>query len=179
MRLLLILPLILYLSLVFVNFDILWQESKINIFWLQTLSLPWIMINVLFIVGYTTILFLAFDWWISLLKLKNKKLEKELILTKAQLYDWQEKLIEKIKDFFEYKLNEKEIKLEEKLENILSQEESLLKKYNENILNKLEEIKQINKQTLQQVHKESEKALKKLELVDENFLDKFKQLVKR
>ncbi len=179
MKLLLLIPLFIYIWLNLVNPTIMWQSFDINLFGVKTITMPYIFVNVLFIVFYTLVIFIAFEWWIWLLKNKIKKLEKQLILTKAQLYDGQSKLLEEIKNFFESKLTEKEYRLEQQIEKITKQEQEILKNYNEKFTNILQEIQNENKQVIEKIQQETKKTLQKLDLVDDSILEKFRQLVKR
>ena len=130
MKVLLLLPAFIYISIAFTNIDLLSKTETINIYWLYDLNIPILLFSVIFFILYVVVIwvFLNFSDLFSVYK-KNKS-DKEILELKSKLQDWQSELIDSINNNF------KQILEETKKEN-----EVLLlkhKKENEKILSNLE-----------------------------------------
>lgn len=189
MKILLLLPILVYLLLVLVNWDLLYNYQTINLFWVKSISIPFLFYNSVFIVVYSVLVFFAYDWLNIFLRYKIKKQEKEIVKLKSMLYDGQEDVIKKIsKEIEKYnkdlKKDNKEIfkdyfeKSDERIDKIISKNNEKLEKIIKKSDEKLEEYKTSNKQLLIQHWKETDKILWKINLLDKWILDKIKDSLK-
>lgn len=178
MKILLLIPILFYLLLVLVNWNLLHTEQVINLFWAKEISIPFLFYNSIFIVLYSVIVFFAYDWLNIFLKYKIKKQEKEIVFLKSQLFDNQEKLLKNIsKEIENWK---KEIKKENKelIKNLEDKHFEKIQKLIKDSDEKLEKYKNTNKELLLQHWKETDKLLSKINLIDKWILDKIKNSLK-
>ena len=178
MKILLLLPILFYLLLVLVNWDLLKTTQEINFFGVGKYDIPFLFYNSVFIVVYSVLVFFAYDWLNIFLKYKIKKQDEEIVKLKSMLYDKQEDLI---KNFSKQIENfSKEIKKENKqnskefFEKFDDKLQKLVKKTDE----KLEAYKSSNKQLLLEHWKQTDKILSKINLIDKSILDKIKDSLK-
>lgn len=136
MKVLLLLPAFIYISIAFTNIDLLSKTETINIYWLYDLNIPILLFSVIFFILYVVVIWVFLNFSDLFSDYKKNKSDKEILELKSKLQDWQSELIDSINNNF------KQILEETKKEN-----EVLLlkhKKENEKILSNLEyDIKSI------------------------------------
>lgn len=136
MRLLLLIPAFLYISIALTNIDLLSKTETINIYWLYDLELPILLFSVIFFIIYIIIIWLFISFSDLFWDYKKSKLNWEIIDLKSQLQDWQSKLIDSINNNFK-----------EVLDEFRTTNDTMILKYkkeNEKVLSNLEyEIKSI------------------------------------
>lgn len=165
MKLLLLLPILLYLVVILWNIWLLNEIKDVNILWLQTYSVPVFLFSSIFIVLYAILVFFVYDWLNSFLHYKIDNLDKQIVELKSKLYDWQEKLLSKItKETENYVLKLKESD-EKKLFDFNAKNEKLL-----------EELRKENKEQFLSYKKETDKILEKVSFIDPSMWDKIKNL---
>lgn len=166
MKFLILLPILVYSILLLGNVNLLRMTQEINILWITTMTLPFFLINSVFIIWYTIFVFFIYDWINMFLNFKIKKLDKEIVELKSKLYDWQKDLIETLTKNYHNSLDEF------KKDNLLKFQTII--KYNEYTLDK---IISENQSDFEKHKKESSKLLAKSkfsESEDEGFFDKLK-----
>jgi len=189
MKVLLLLPIIIYLALILVNLDLAKNLQEVNLFGAETLKIPFLLYNSIFIVVYSVLVFFAYDSLNIFLRYKISKQEKEIVDLKSQLYDWQADILKKISKEIENWNKEarkenkefiKNISLEndDKIKNILSKNNEKLEKFIKKSDERLEDYKNSNKELLVQHWKETDKLLWKMNLIDKGILDKIKDSLK-
>ena len=167
MKVLLLLPILVYLALILVNLDLVKNVQEVNFFGADILKIPFLLYSSIFVVAYTFLVFLAYDWINLFLRYKIKKQDKEIVNLKSKLYEGQADILKKISK--EIENWNKEIKKENKehIKNIFSENNK-----------KLEEYKNSNKEILIKHWKETDKLLWKINLLDKGILDKIKDSIK-
>lgn len=168
MKIILLLPIIAYLLLILVNLKLLGEYQAVNLFWANTIDLPVLLLNTLFIVSYSVLVFFVYDGLNSFLHYKIRRLEKEIVWLKSDLYNNQKTLIDTIK-----KDNQNTI------EKIKTENSDMIKSFDERNQKSLEAYKKENKESIKKRQQEAEKILKKLNLLDDNFFDKVKKVIKK
>lgn len=116
MRLLLLLPALLYLALLVLNLDIFKASTEINFFWLARFELPVVISISIFFILYIMLIWLGFSFSNVFSNHKTKKLEKEVFDLKSKLLNKQGELIKNIEEKFEAKLGEFKKEADKKLE---------------------------------------------------------------
>lgn len=101
MKTILLVPIFLYLILLLVNIDLLKTAQDVNIFWFTTIHTQWLLFSSIFIALYATLVYFLYNWVNAYLKHKISNLEKEIVELKSDLYDWQEELIDNIKQTYD------------------------------------------------------------------------------
>ena len=178
MKILLLLPILIYLLLVLVNQDLLQTQQTINIFWAKELSIPFLFYNSVFIVLYSVIVFFAYDWLNIFLRYKLEKQEKEIVELKSKLYNWQEEILKKISKEIEWGLKDIKKENKENIKILVLESDEKVKKLIKKSDEKLDEYKNLNKELLLQHWKETDKILWKVNLLDKWILDKIKDSIK-
>ncbi len=165
MKILLLFPILAYLFLLLVNIPLLKELQVLNIFWAISIEVPFFLFSSIFIVIYSVSVFFIYDWINIYLHYKIRKLDKEIIELKSDLYNWQEELIKKINSNFKESLADIKKDLNEKILN-----------FSQELEETLEKIKKENDESLNKTKKESEKIFSKLNLIDKTVLDKIKSV---
>lgn len=168
MKIILLLPIVAYLLLVLVNLELLKDFDSVNLFWADIIKIPILLFNTLFIVWYSVLVFFVYDWLNSYLQYKIRKLDKEIVWLKSDLYDNQESLISAIKK--DNLVILEKIKIENK---------DIIKSIDEKNTKAIETYKNENKESIEKRQQEAEKILKKLNLLDEWVFDKLKKAIKK
>jgi len=96
MNLILLFPILIYLGLLLVNMPLLKDSQLINIFWAQTINAPVFMFSSFFIVLYAVLIYVVYSGINSFQAHKLKKLEREIVELKSELYNGQKDLLAKI-----------------------------------------------------------------------------------
>lgn len=130
MRLLLLIPALLYLALLVLNLDIFKATTEINFFWLARFELPVVISISIFFILYIILIWLGFSFSNVFTNHKTKKLEKEVFDLKSKLLNKQWDLIKNIEDKFDGKLSEFKAEADKKLE--------LYKKENEKVVSNVQ-----------------------------------------
>jgi hypothetical protein len=167
MKILLLFPILVYLLLVLVNIDFIYDTEVINIFGIKKIEIPFIFYNSAFVVIYSVLILFIYDWLDIFLRHKIKKQEREIVELKAKLYDWQSDVLKKIS-----KENKENIK------SVQDKSDEKIIKYIKKSDEQLEEYKKSNKELLLQHWKETDKLLGKINLIDKGVLDKIKNSLK-
>lgn len=168
MKILLLLPIVIYMLFLLVNLDLLEQTQVIDLFWYQDIEAPMLLLSSIFIVFYSILVFFVYDWLNSYLHYKLNKQEKEIIMLKAHLYDWQEDLIKSIIKSFETLIKDTK-----------KEDTSLFLKYQEQSNKIYHDMVSKNQENLEKHKSETDKILSKLNLLDESFFDKIKSFRKK
>lgn len=101
MKLILLLPILIYLALMLVNMNLLQDSQTINLFGAQDIQVPVFMFSSFFIVVYAVLVYLVYSGINSFQAHKIRKLDREIVELKSDLYDNQKELLEKIEGNFE------------------------------------------------------------------------------
>lgn len=96
MKLLLLIPALLYLFLLLINLQIFSSSTQINFFWLASFQIPVVIFISLFFILYIVLIWLGFNLSNYFSKYKNERLEKENADLKGKLLDKQGELIKNI-----------------------------------------------------------------------------------
>ena len=96
MKILLLLPVLLYLSLMLVNVPLLQSSQSINLFGAMSIEIPMFLFSSAFVVIYALSLYLAYSGIRGYQLHKIKKLEREVVELKSELYDNQKELLARI-----------------------------------------------------------------------------------
>ena len=140
MKIILLLPIVLFLIIILGNSWLLLESQSIDILWIVTLDMPVALFTSVFLVTYAVLLFFIYDWIHAYSNYKIEKLEKLTTDLKASLYDGQDKLISKITKEFETYHNNSKNKDKDSLEKYISNNEKTLenmKKENEANLDRM------------------------------------------
>lgn len=156
MKILILIPIILYLSLVFFNLDLLNTIEPVSLFWLYTIEVPIIFYSITFLILYSILIFIIFDLVNSYLHHKLNKSDKEVFELKSKLYD----------------------EREDELAVFMKEQKHKLDKFLEKQENNIEKYKTEQEANLAKQKAESDKILEKLNLLDEGLLAKIKKTFK-
>lgn len=157
MKILLLLPILFYVSLVFFNIDLLKDSQIINIFNFYTFDIPALLYSSIFMIWYLIFVFIIFDIRWVFLKRKIDNQEHEIIWLKSMLYDEREDILKKF--ISEYNL---------KLDNFTKEQRELFDKF-----------KAKNEMDLMKQKSETDRILDKLNLIDKWVFDKIKETFKK
>jgi len=163
MKLILLLPIVVYLCLMLVNLDLLRDFQIINVFWAQTLEIPLILFSSIFIVVYAVIVYVAYSWVNSWQAHKIKKYESKIDELKALLYDNQGRLLESLEKNYTSQFQAFKRDNDAKFETLI--------RYNEYTLEKVIEE---NSGSFTKYRKETQKLLANAKGVDSSILEKLK-----
>lgn len=156
MKILLLIPVILYIALVIFNLDLLKNSDTINIFNLVDITIPALLYSTIFAIGYLIFVIILFDLRGMFLHRKISKLEHEVFALKSELFDEREDIFKKF--VWEYNI---------KIDNFTKEQKELFERF------KLESERDLEKQKA-----ETNKILDKLNLLDKSFFDKLKESLK-
>ena len=165
MKLILLLPILLYLVILLLNFDLVSETKDIDLIFTEFVNMPIYLFSGVFFTWYAIILFFIYDFYSAYLHNKIDELDVTIIDLKSKLYDWQEKLLWKIKTDIEAsqnKLRESDIKLLDDH-----------KKINEKLV---EEVNKSNNKQYDEYKKDLEKVLHKISFIDEGVWEKIKKM---
>ncbi|PIE85218.1 hypothetical protein CSA08_03080 [Candidatus Gracilibacteria bacterium] len=87
LNILLIIPIILYILLLFINLDLLSLKGSINLFWLTTIDISIISFTTIFFLSYILIVYLLLKFSNLFTVFKNKALEGKVNKLKATIQD--------------------------------------------------------------------------------------------
>ncbi len=168
MRVIILLPILLYLWVAILNKDLLIWMTDINIFGLTTIkNVPVLLYTIIFFVIYSILLLIFFDSIASFRKRKISKLEKEIFTLKSKLYDERE-------DELVVFMEEQKRRLEDFLKKQANEAEKVKAVREEHFQKILLE----NATTLEKQKADTDRILDKLNLLDEWVLDKIKKAFK-
>lgn len=163
MKLILLLPIIVYLCLMLVNLELLRDFQIINLFWAQALEIPLILFSSIFIVIYAVIVYVAYSWVNSWQAHKIRKYEAKIDELKAKLYDNQWRLLESLEQNYTSQFQKFKSDNDAKFETLI--------RYNEYTLEKVIEE---NSGSFTKYRKETQKLLANAKGVDSSILEKLK-----
>ena len=145
MKILILIPAIVYLALLIINLDIFSATTQINFFWLTRFEIPVVIFISLFFILYIVLIWVIFNFWGAFSNLRNKKLEKEVYELKSKLLSGQWELIEKIEQKFENILESHKEESDKKLELYKKENDKIVSNMNYNIKNLEEKIVKLSK----------------------------------
>jgi len=105
MKIVLLLPALLYVIIILINTNLLTIKENINLFWIYNIDVYLIAFITFFFVIYILLIWVILKFTNVFSGLRNKKLEKEISILKSKLLDWQDELIKEIKWEFKKILN--------------------------------------------------------------------------
>ncbi len=114
LNILLIIPIILYILLLFINLDLLSLKWSINLFWLTTIDISIISFTTIFFLSYILIVYLLLKFSNLFTVFKNKALEWKVNKLKATIQDWNWTMINELISKFD-KVLEKNNQSNEKI----------------------------------------------------------------
>lgn len=157
MKILFLLPILLYISLVVFNLDSLFIPSEINFFNFHKEQIPFLLYSSIFLISYIIFLFIIYDLKWILIEKKFEKYENEIISLKSRLYDEREDVF---RDFIS--------DYDKKFDNFTKEQKDLFEKF------KFENELDLAKQRW-----ETDRILEKLNLIDKWIFEKFKDTFKK
>jgi len=129
MKVILLLPALLYLALILLNLQIFKEMTQINFFWIYTFDVPLVIFISIFFILYILLIWFGFSISGFFSGYKTNKLEKEVFGLKSKLLNKQWDLIKNIEKHFEKTLESFKTEADKKLE--------LYKKENEKIVSNM------------------------------------------
>lgn len=162
MKLILLLPLIVYLCLMLVNIELLKDFQSVNIFWALILDGPVVMFSSVFFVLYGILVYLTYSWINSYQAHKIKKLDSEITRLKSELYTNQKGLIDELKQDYKNQLASFKQDNDHKFETMI--------RYNQYTL---EKVIDETHGSYEKYRKETQKLLREAK-ADTTFLEKLK-----
>lgn len=163
MKLILLLPIIIYLGLMAVNIELLRDFQTINLFWALVIKAPIIMFSSFFIVLYAVIVYLSYSWINAIASRKIKKLDRQIVDLKSELYNNQKELLKNIQEDYKTQLSNFKNDNDRKLETLI--------RFNEYTLEKVIDETSGN---FTKYRKETQKLLAKSKWVDQTLFSKLK-----
>ena len=190
MKILLLLPILVYVLLIMVNLELFMSQQTINLFWASTYELPFFLYNWMFIVIYAILIFFIYDWLNIFLRMKVKRQDREITELKSKLYNWQKDLLKSItKEIIDWNKSLKREVIEwnkvlkreviEWNKNIKTENKESVKTYVEENNKLLGQYTKENNKVLVQHWKETDKILSKVNLLDKWILNKIKESVSK
>lgn len=167
MKIILLIPLVLYFGIVFFNMDLLSATETIRFFNFHKVEVPIYLYLTFFVSIYVIFVYLIFSFLNGLTRRKQLKLENEVFELKSKLYDDRE-------DELNVFMKEQKTRLENAVKEQKLKLESHLVEQN----NMFEKYKTENNTYLSQVKSETDRILDKLNLLDKTLLDKIKDGIK-
>lgn len=161
MKILLLFPVLLYLALMLVNAPLLQSSQFINLFWAVSIEAPLFLFSSAFVVIYALSIYLAYSGIRGYQLHKIKKLERELVEIKSQLFDHQKELLEKMHGDFEVQFENFKRDNEQKFDTII--------KFNQYTLEKV--LEETNG-SFDKYKKETQKLLRQAKGVDSKLVEK-------
>lgn len=128
MKLILLLPILLYAALMFVNLNLLNNFQVVNLFWAQSLELPVLMFSSYFVVLYAIVVYFAYSWVNSLQTRKIKKLKTKITELKSELYNNQKDILRTMSEDIRTQISEFKTDNDKKLETLIRFNEYTLEK---------------------------------------------------
>lgn len=156
MKIILLLPILVYISLIWFNLELLKDSQIINIFTIFELNIPALLYSSIFMVWYLIFVFIVFDLRWAFLHRKIRKLENEVFSFKSMLYDEREDILKKF--IQEYNI---------KIDSFTKDQKDLFEKF-----------KAENEMDLMKQKAETDRILEKLNLLDKWIFDKIKESFK-
>lgn len=157
MKILLLLPVLAYISLIVFNLNLLETSEKLNIFNLMEVQVPALLYSSVFLVWYLIFVFILFDIRWAFLHRKIDKQENEIISLKSMLFDEREDIFKKF--IQEYNV---------KIDSFTKEQRELFEKF-----------KSENEMDLLKQKAETDRILEKLNLIDKWIFDKIKESFKK
>lgn len=157
MKILLLLPVLAYISLIVFNLNLLETSEKLNIFNLMEVQVPALLYSSVFLVWYLIFVFILFDIRWAFLHRKIDKQENEIISLKSMLFDEREDIFKKF--IQEYNV---------KIDSFTKEQRELFEKF-----------KSENEMDLMKQKAETDRILEKLNLIDKWIFDKIKESFKK
>jgi hypothetical protein len=87
MKVLLLLPAFIYISIAFTNIDLLSKTETINIYWLYDLNIPILLFSVIFFILYVVVIWVFLNFSDLFSDYKKNKSDKEILELKSKLQD--------------------------------------------------------------------------------------------
>lgn len=163
MKFILLLPIVIYLALMAVNLELLRDFQTINLFWAQVIQAPIIMFSSFFIVLYAVIVYLSYSGINAIQSRKLKKLDRQIVDLKSELYNNQKELLKNIKEDYREQFLHFKNDNDKKLETLI--------RFNEYTL---EKVIDETSGHFTKYRKETQKLLAKSKWVDQNLFSKLK-----
>lgn len=163
MKLLLLLPILVYLWLMLVNVELMWQMQTINMFWAWEIQVPFLLISSFFIAVYAILVYFIYSGINSFQAIKIHRLEKEVVELKSQLYDGQKDLIKGMKEEFFTQFTGFKKEIDVKFHTMVDFNQYAIEKILEETSGNFAKYK-----------KESQKLLSQAKGIDKNLLEKLK-----
>lgn len=145
MKLLLLLPALLYLGLLILNLGIFSATHEINFFWIVRFDIPVILFSTIFFILYIIVLWLWFQFLGIFKDAEVKKIQEENYKLKEQLLWHQWELITEIESRFTEALETLHTEAEKKLELYKKENEKLVTNMNYDIKVLGEKIEKLKK----------------------------------
>lgn len=96
LNILLIIPIILYILLLFINLDLLSLKWNINLFWVTSVEISLISFTTIFFLSYILIVYLLLKFSNLFTVFKNRTLEWKVNKLKATIQDWNSGMIDEL-----------------------------------------------------------------------------------
>lgn len=100
MKILLLIPALIYVIIILLNTNLLLLKENINVFWVYNFDVYIIWFITVFFVLYILLIWSILKFTNVFSNYKNRKLENEISELKSKLLDWQDILIKDIKKDF-------------------------------------------------------------------------------
>lgn len=126
MRLLLLVPALLYLVLLVLNLDIFQASTQINFFGIARFELPVVISISLFFILYILLIWIGFSFGNIFSNHKNKRLEKEVFELKSKLLNQQETLLSKVDEKYSSILDQLKTQGQNEIDQYKKAQEKLL-----------------------------------------------------
>jgi len=149
MKVLLLIPALLYLGLILLNLQIFQESTQINFFWLYQFEIPVVIFISIFFILYIILIWIGFNFSNFFSNYKNRKLEKEVFDLKGKLLGKQGDLIQEIQENFAKVLQDFKDDSNKKLE--------LYKKENDKIVTNMQYDFTTLKEKIEKLSKNSSK----------------------
>lgn len=146
MKLLLLLPALLYLGLLILNLGIFSASHEINFFWIARFDIPVILFSTIFFILYIILLWVWFQFLGIFKDVQARKLQDENFKLKEQLLSRQGELISEIESRFNETLVKFQDEADKKLELYKKENEKVVTNMNYDVKVLWEKIEKIGKQ---------------------------------
>lgn len=163
MKLILLLPILVYLGLLLVNMNLLQESQAINLFGAQIIEVPVFLFSSFFIVLYAVLVYFVYNGINAFQAHKIRKLDRQIVELKSELYDGQKELLQKVEGAFETHFQKLKKDNDMKFETMIH--------FNEYTLEKVLEETSGN---FVKYRKEAEKLLAEAKGIDKGLLEKLK-----
>ena len=162
MKIILLIPLIIYLCLLLVNIELVKDFQTLNIFGALHINAPIILLSSIFIALYALLIYMVYSGIHSFQAFKIKKLKQEIQKLQSELYSNQKELLDSITEKVQNQIADFKQENDKKFETMIH--------FNQYTLEKV--IDETSGSFLK-YRKETQKLLKESG-VDQSFLDKIK-----